>query len=178
MLAHWIFRSSGPELRRLHGATKPDGLNNAATNRLVRFLERGIRLCQSIDGVYRYDCYRQNYKTAADRLAGNGAYAIPLAALRDVEQALENVVARNADPSTKVKRKGRATFRAVKPDSTAKAKEIFRRALDEAATTLLRSSEGAGTHYTRIAQALDSNKVLLRALLRVPGHNPPAYMLG
>ena len=160
-----------------YGGSGSKGLNNSTTNQLVRFLERGIRLCRSLDSVYRYDCYRQNYSSAADKLAGNAAYAVPMMALQSVEQTLERVVAQNADPTARTVRKRGGTFRAVKPASTAKAKETFRRALDEAATVLLRSDEGAGTHFARIAKALDSNKILLRAMLRMIGRSP-IYMLG
>lgn len=153
------------------------GLNNATTNRLVRFLERGIKRCRSLDGVYRYDCYRQNYQDAAGQLAGNPAYALPLATLQDVERTLAQVVARNGDPNAPTVRKGRAIFRAVKPASTAKAKEVFRQALDLAATKLLRSAEG-GAHYARIAQALDSNKILLRAMLHLITRKLPTYIFG
>ena len=146
-----------------YGGSKSKGLSNATTNRLVRTLERGIRLCRSLDSVYRYDCYRQNYKTAADRLEGNVAYSVPLEALRDIERSLQTVVTLNADPTAAVVRKGGGTFRAVTPTSTARAKETFRRSLDDAATMLLRSAEANGDHFARIAQVLDSDKVLLRA---------------
>ncbi|MCF6233813.1 MAG: hypothetical protein L3J36_12075 [Rhodobacteraceae bacterium] len=154
------------------------GLNNATTNKLVRFLERGIKRCRSLDSVYRYDCYRHNYNAAAGQLDGNAAYAVPLAAIRDLERVLQQVVARNGDPNAPTARKGRGVFRAVKPASTAKAKEVFRQALDQAATKLLRSSEGAGTHYARIAQALDSNKILLRAMLHPFTRMLPTYIFG
>ena len=160
------------------GSSKKTGLNSATTNKLVRFLKKGIKQCRSLDSVYRYDCYRQNYNAAAGQLAGNPAYAVPLAAIRDVERSLEQVLARNGDPNAPAVRKGRGVFRAVKPESTAKAKEVFRQALDLAATKLLRSAEGAGTHYARIAQALDSNKILLRAMLLNITRKLPAYIFG
>lgn len=148
-----------------YGDTPPNrsALSDATTNRLVRTLERGIRLCQSVETVYRYDCYRQNYNTAAQQIEKNPAYAVPLQALRNIEQTLGTIVARNADPAAKPVRKRGKTFRAVTPASTKKAKETFRRSLDSAATVLLRSSGDSAKHYVRIAQALDSNKILLRA---------------
>lgn len=160
------------------GSSTKAGLNNATTNKLVRYLERGIKRCRKLDSVYRYDCYRQNYNGAAAEVGGNAAYAVPLAALRDVEKTLERVIARNSDPNAAAIRKGRGVYRAVTPASTTKAKEVFRQALDQAATRLLRSSEGRGTHYSRIAQALDSNKVLLRAMLKSITRNLPSYIFG
>jgi len=171
-----FFISFSPVLAAGYGGSGK--LKDSTTNRLVRFLEKGIELCQSLDTVYRYDCYRQNYSSAAGKLAGRSAYAVPLAALLDVERVLNRIVAQNTDPTVaKVRKKG-DTFRAVTPASTAKAKETFRQALDEAATVLLRSDQGSGTHFARIAQALNSNKILLRAMLRMIDRNPPAYMLG
>ena len=145
-----------------YGSTPRSGLNNATTNKVVNLLNRGIRQCQALDAVYRYDCYRQNYKRTADLLERNPAYAVPLKALRNVEGDLQSIVTSNADPSAKRVFKGGAVISAVKPSSTAKAKQTFRRSLDESQTILLRSSEGKGDHFARIAQALDSNKVLLR----------------
>jgi len=99
---------------------------------------------------------------------------VPLAALLDVERALNRIVALNTDPTASKVRKRGDTFRAITPASTAKAKETFRQALDEAATVLLRSDQGSGSHFAQIAQALDSNKILLRAwFMRVP-----SYMFG
>lgn len=171
-----LFISFSPALAAGYGGSA--GLKNSTTNRLVRFLERSIKLCQSLDTVYRYDCYRQKYGSAAGQLAGKQAYAVPLGALLDVQRTLDRIVANNTDPATGTVRKKGDTFRAITPSSTGEAKEAFRQALDEAATVLLRSDNSAGAHFTRIAQALDSNKILLRALLRMIGRSPPDHMLG
>ncbi len=172
-----LFISFSPALAAGYGGGSGK-LKDSTTNRLVRLLERSIKLCQSLDTVYRYDCYRQKYGSAAGQLAGNTAYAVPLGALLDVQVALDRIVAQNTDPAVSTIRKKGDTFRAITPSSTAQAKETFRQALDEAATELLRSGDRSGTHFARIAQALDSNKILLRALLRMIGHSPPDYMLG
>ncbi len=147
------------------GGAKPAGLSDATTNRLVRKLEKGIRLCQSLDPVYRYDCYRQNYREAADRLEGNAAYAVPLTVLRDIEATLQTIVTRHGDAGAPVTRRRGETFRAITPAATARAKETFRRSLDESVTVLLRAADGTGSHFARIARALDSDKILLRASL-------------
>ena len=153
-------------------------LKDSTTNRLVRFLERNIELCRSLDTVYRYDCYRQKYSAAAGKLAGKPAYAVPLGALLDVHRSLDRIVAINTDPTVKRLRVKRDSFRAITPDSTAEANESFRSALDEAATELLRSYEGVGDHFARIAQVLNSNKALLRAMLRLFDRSAPDHMLG
>ena len=139
------------------------GLSDRTTNRVVRLLERGLKQCQAIDTVYRYDCYRQNYQNAADQLEGNSAYAPAQKALRDVEGTLAAVLSKNADPNAqKVRRRGQ-TFSAIRPDATPKAKAAFRAALDDASTQLLRSSASSGDDFARIASVLDSNKVFLRS---------------
>ncbi|MEP3331884.1 hypothetical protein [Sedimentitalea sp.] len=51
------------------------GLNDRTTNRVVRLLKQGLRECQTLNSVYRYDCYRQNYRAAGRQLAGKPAYA-------------------------------------------------------------------------------------------------------
>ena len=62
-------------------------------------------------------------------------------------------------------RRGRQQFRAIKPETLPAAKQSFVASLQEAETRLLRSSSPASLHFTTIAQAINSNKVLLRALL-------------
>ncbi len=139
------------------------GFSERTTNKVVRLLERGLKQCQAIDKVYRYDCYRQNYQSAARQLAGNPAYAPAQRALQEVEGTLETVLRKNADPAaSQIRRKGK-TFSAITPAATPKAKEAFRTALDQASTQLLRSSTVSGDHLARIASVLDSEKVFLRS---------------
>lgn len=55
------------------------------------------------------------------------------------------------------------TYNAIKPEALPRAKSDFIAALDEGETTLLRSASDTDKHYVRIAEALNSNKVLLRS---------------
>ncbi|MCA0871941.1 hypothetical protein LCL97_13965 [Seohaeicola saemankumensis] len=142
------------------------GLSNATTRKVVRILKREFDRCQSVESIYRYDCYRQTYKLAGDQIAGNPAYAPALRALDGVETRLQTITRTNRDPAAPLKRKGFQTFTPIKPAAVPKSKVELRRALDEAETILLRSAADTGqVHFTKIAEAVNSNKVLLRSLL-------------
>ena len=145
------------------GGDGSGGISIFVSSLVARTLKRGVARCQSVDPVYRYDCYRQVYQSAAKQLNGRPAYAEAQAVLIEVEKKLERIVARNVDPHAPPVRKGARQFRAIKPASLPRAKAQFIQALDEAETQLLRSSGGGGTQFARIAEAVNSNKVLLRS---------------
>lgn len=144
------------------------GLSATTTRLVVRTLKRGIKGCRRLDSVYRYDCYRQTYHLAANHLNGRPAYRDALTALVEVERSLDQIVRRNADPAAPPARKNFQKFRPIKPAALPRAKAEFTKALDEAETALLRSPELGGIHFARIAEAVHSNKVLLRSWLN-PG---------
>lgn len=143
------------------------GLSNATTRKVVRILKREFNRCQTVKSVYRYDCYRQTYKLAGDQISGNPAYRPALQAIEVVEKELQTITRNNRDPSAPVKRKGVQTFTAIKPAAVPASKVQLNKALDEAETILLRSAADSGqVHFTKIAEAVNSNKVLLRSLLQ------------
>ncbi len=139
------------------------GLSSRTTGQLVKSLKRGFVYCQRVSDVYRYDCYRQTYKMAADQIVGNPSYRDAFKALAAVETTLKRIVAENADPQAPPARKGFQVYRPIKPSALPAAKADLTRALDEAQTMLLRSDDRAETQYARIAAAINSNKVLLRS---------------
>jgi hypothetical protein len=141
------------------------GLSNAVTKSVVKSIKRGVARCQRVEKIYRFDCYRQTYKYASTLLFGRPSYAGALEALTSVEQALDQIMAREVDPHKPPVRQGFQQYRAIKPAAVPKATAALDRALSGAETLLLRSPERTGTHYARIAEALDSNKVLLRSRL-------------
>lgn len=152
------------------GGDANTGLSKTTTNKIVRTLTRGVRACFRLDKVYRYDCYRQTYQLAAKQLNGMPAYAGAQAVLIDVEKTLERTIARNEDTAQPQVRRGVQRFRAIKPAALPGAKRDFITALENAETKLLRSADKTGTHYVRIAEAINTNKVLLRsAMLMLPG---------
>ncbi|OIQ35337.1 MAG: hypothetical protein BM559_02180 [Roseobacter sp. MedPE-SWchi] len=144
------------------------GLSNATTRSVVKILSRGAERCDQQPAVYRYDCYRWVYRRAASKLQGNGAYSEARDALRQVESRLKTVVAQNSDTTQPKRRRGLETYTAVKPTSVPRVKREAVQALAQAETVLLRSAPNKQEHYTRIAAAVNSNKVLLRSAL-LPG---------
>jgi len=153
----------------MSGSGSSSGLSSATTKKVVKTITNGAGRCQTIAKVYRFDCYRQTYRQAAKLLNGRPAYAGAQEALIAVEEALDRIMAQNADPQTRSIRKGFQTYKPIKPAAVPKATAQLDRALAEAETVLLRAPERTGTHYARIAEAVHSNKVLLRSRLYPDG---------
>ena len=143
------------------------GLSNRVTKQVVRILRRDFGGCQRLEEVYRYDCYRQTYRLAVREIVGMPAYRPARKALEGVEETLARIVARNADPTKPPKRRLFQTYRAIAPAAVPKAKADLTRALEEAETQLLRSRPQGERHFASIAEAVNSNKVLLRSALRL-----------
>ncbi|MEX0281960.1 MAG: hypothetical protein AB3N13_12330 [Arenibacterium sp.] len=154
-----------------------NNLSNAGTNKGVRTLTRGAQRCQRLDWFYRYDCYRNVYEVAANQLGNNKAYADARAILLEVERSFEKTIARNEDKSAPRKRRGVEQFRAVKPGTRNTVNREFSTALQRAETKLLRSPSNSGDHFVRIAQAVNTNKVLLRSALLISPFSPVAIAL-
>lgn len=148
------------------------GLSNSTTKKVTRIIDGGIRRCLRVAKIYRYDCYRQTYKQAVSFLNGRPAYADAQKALIAVEVSLDKITTRYADPQTPAIRKGVQKFHPIKAAAVPKAKVELTKALDQAETALLRTPERTGTHYARIAEAVHSNKVLLRSRLYPDATDP------
>lgn len=152
------------------GEGSRSGLSRAVSKSVARTLTRGAAACHRLQWIYRYDCYSDVYRDAATLIAGNPAYREAFEALTKVQKVLEREVARNADPSAPKLKRGLTTYQPIKASAVDRVTRKTELALQEAETTLLRSGSDKGTHYVRIADAVNSNKVLLRsALLLVPG---------
>lgn len=145
------------------------GLSDRTTRAIVKILTRDFRRCQNERKIYRWDCYRQVYRHAGSQLNGRSSYAGAQDALQRVEQVLDAAVTRHRDPTQPTKRRMLQTYAPVKPEAIPQIRAQTERAMKQAQTMLLRAPPHTLTHYTRIAQAIDSNKVLLRSLLMVPG---------
>ncbi|OED49031.1 hypothetical protein [Leisingera sp. S232] len=150
------------------GGGQRSGLSSKATQAVVKTLTSGFQRCGTLPQIYKFDCYRQTYKLAAQKLNGNQSYAEAYKALTMVEATLTKAVKQNLDPDQKPKRKGLNLYRAVKPAAVPQIKRQATSAMQRAETILLRSPASKKEHYTRIAEAVNSNKVLLRSAL-LPG---------
>lgn len=148
------------------GGDKPVArISNNTTNKAVRILNEGRRECSVIDEVYKIDCLRQVFSRAASALDAP-EYSGARRELRATSRALKKLVNSNVDkskPGVKVKRrKLKAVKKAVVRNLNRQAKTI----ITESATKLLRSASKSKlrrSHYTKIAKAFDSTKVILRS---------------
>lgn len=150
------------------GGGQSSGLSSRATRGVVTTLTRGFDRCSELPQVYKFDCFRHTYKLAAQKLDSNQAYAEAAKALVLVEETLTQAVKQNLDPAQKPVRKGLNFYRAVKPAAVPQIKRQTERAMQQAETILLRSPANKQVHYARIAEAVNSNKVLLRSAM-LPG---------
>ncbi|TDE41061.1 hypothetical protein [Antarcticimicrobium sediminis] len=141
------------------------GISGRVTKSVMHSLNNGFNSCQRFKTVYRFDCYRQVYMRAANQMAGIPAYRPARLALEGVKDTLDQIVARHADPTASRSHQGFQSYRAITPEAVPAAKRDLTRALEEAETTLLRSAGQSNSHFTSIAQAVHSNKVLLRSAL-------------
>lgn len=150
----------------MSGGGASAGFSNRVTKQVVRILRRDFGGCLTLDKVYRYDCYRQTYRLAINQMAGNPAYRPALKALEGVEDRLHRIVVENADPAQPPVRKLFRQYSAIKPAAVPQSKRQLTRALEEAETVLLRSAE-ENKHLLAIAEAVNSNKLLLRSAMLV-----------
>lgn len=144
------------------------GLNNVTTRAVVLLLSRGFDRCDRLPQIYKFDCFGKTYKRAADKLKSNPSYGEAGQALERVQKTLAGAVAQNLDPAQKPRRQGLNVYRAVKPAAVPQIKRQTQQAMQQAETVLLRSSGAKKVHYARIAEAVNSNKVLLRSAM-LPG---------
>lgn len=133
------------------------------TDSIVAELTGGEATCSRLEAVYQFDCYRQAYRSAAKKTDGRGDYRAAGKALREVEKTLKTVVRQNEDKTKAAIRVGGKTYKAIKPEAVKVGVQAFQTARNQAATKLLRSDGKAQVHYARIAQAMKSNKVLIRS---------------
>jgi hypothetical protein len=139
------------------------GLSAETTQKLVEALQRGMRECESLRDVYRFDCYRKTYRRSANQLAGRPTYAEAMGALIGVKQTLDQIVTENRDPETPKIRQGIEFHSAIKPATIPQATIDFATALEWAESTLTGSPEWTQVRYLPIAEVVRTNKVLLQS---------------
>lgn len=135
------------------------------TDSIVRSLEGGIGTCQALPAVYRFDCYRQNYRATASKMNGKPDYRDAQKALRHVENTLKSILRSYGDKAAPTIRSGGLTYKPVKPDAVSTAARAFDTARAEAVTILLRSDGRARVHFERIASVVGSNKLIIRSAI-------------
>ena len=151
------FASAGPNVSyRL-------AFSSASTDAVVGILEKGIAQCQVLEAAYRFDCYRQSYRSAAAKLNGKPDYRAAQQALREVEKTLKDVVGQYRDNSKPSIRVAGKTYKAVTPVGIQPGAAAFSRARAQAVTELLRADGRAKVHYQRIAAVIGSDKLIIRS---------------
>ncbi|NRB20903.1 MAG: hypothetical protein HRU33_26055 [Rhodobacteraceae bacterium] len=145
------------------------GLQNRTTRHIVNILTNDFSRCRREKKIYRWDCYRKTYRFAVSQLNGRLSYSHAQDALRHVEQELDQIIAQYRDRTKPKKRRMLQSYAAIKPEAIPAARARTERAMEQAQTMLLRAPSHTQSHYVRIADAINSNKVLLRsALLMLP----------
>jgi len=145
------------------------GLQNSTTRKVVNILTNDFNRCRKEKKIYRWDCYRKTYRFAVSQLNGRLSYSHAHDALKHVEEELDQIMAQYQDPTVPKKRRLTRSYVAIKPEAIPAARARTEQAMEEAQTMLLRAPSHTQSHYVRIADAINSNKVLLRsALMMLP----------
>ncbi len=142
-----------------------------ATQFILRRQRENDRICDRVDLPYRIDCIRYGLRSTAELLPTEGDYGEVRKVLTSAADKLDQVVARNRDPTAApvvARGAGRRSpgLSAIRPEAETRALREAEAILAEAETLLLRSSENSArrqVHFQQIAQAIDSTKVLLRS---------------
>ncbi|WP_145962987.1 hypothetical protein [Mangrovicoccus ximenensis] len=146
----------------------------AQMSRAADTMRYAARFCGQVGGVYRIDCLSERLAAAAAEMPKTGEYAEAWAAVDSTSKQLEalardawdrdkpRITARAADADVQTSRPLRPVQVERMPAVQAEATRI----LEETETVLLRSAARSVERqalFTEIAQAVDSNKVLLRS---------------
>lgn len=141
------------------------GPSDILTRQVIDQIQRDFRYCTGIDRNFRFDCYKYVFRLAADALDGNRAYRTAHEVFDTLDRQIDALVDDAIDSSRLPKLRGLQIYRPVLAEEEPRLRAETARLLEEAETTLLRAPEQSGDHYTRIAAAVNSNKVLLRSAL-------------
>lgn len=156
--------------------TPPPVINNSETDRITNRLREVNDLCETVVPGYRIDCIQDQYRLLARSMSDGEQSREIKKILNDAADKLDRIAKSAADnsapkvrPKVDVGRFGRSASRPltpVRPEALAQANQAALAVMDEVSTLLLRSAESSRSqnlYYTQIADAVDSNKVLLRS---------------
>ena len=147
----------------------------AYTAVVVGGLGAAYKFCAALpDDAYRVDCLAERFGEIAKSIPKGSDYAEVRSILEQTSRQVGDLARKNRDPSgqrARMKRPGSAetTSRPLTPVNPAATAQVNRQALailESTQTLLLRSAEGSQSktaQYAQIAEAIGSNKVLLRA---------------
>lgn len=145
----------------------------ANTTQIVQDLQKGREFCEGLaQQEYVIDCMGDSLAAAAESLPEGGDYAAVKAALTDASEKLEALARQNASQTLTrglVQANGQQSSRRFTPVASEALASLNAQAvaiIDEAQTVLLRSAQNSDRrkiHYQQIAEAVGSNKILLRS---------------
>lgn len=155
-------------------AAEPVALSQAVTLAVVVQINQATEACAAVGIIYRTDCIAKELEAVVEKMPSRGGYAPARKALAEASDRLSRLSRQNRDDSqprlrvtvTADSETRRRPVAAVKPEAAEQTNTRALAILDETTTVLLRSAEGSSdvaVHYQRIAQALNSTKVLLRS---------------
>ncbi|MEW2912596.1 hypothetical protein [Leisingera sp. JC11] len=153
----------------------PASVTNSVTSTVVAQISTSSAACEAVGAAYRTDCLAKELKALVKKLPAHGEYAVAREALATASDELTSLSRQNRDysqPRLRITVQAdsetvRRPVSAVKQERVAETNAKALAVLEETTTVLLRSAEGnndVALHYQRIAQALNSSKVLLRSL--------------
>ena len=149
--------------------------SSAFTSVVVSGLASAYKFCSQLpDAAYRVDCLAERFGEIAKGIPRGTDYDEVRQILESTSQQVAELARKNRDPSgqrARMKRPGssESTSRPLTPINPAATAQVNRQALailNSTQTLLLRSAEGSkskSAQYAQIADAVGSNKVLLRA---------------
>ncbi|MEX5598683.1 hypothetical protein [Pseudophaeobacter sp. C1-32P7] len=177
-----IALTAGPVLAQsapvLYTVIVPAGEFGSAAflRQLVTSLSAAKAFCADIDAAeYRVDCLAERLESVSAEIPEDSDYEEVRQVLRDTARDIHRLTRKNRDwkqSNAYASRKTSSTDRTTRPltpVNPARAAQVNQQAsaiLDQAQTVLLRSAEAAEerrSQYVQIAEALGSNKVLLRS---------------
>ncbi|GHF67673.1 hypothetical protein [Seohaeicola zhoushanensis] len=146
--------------------------SNNYTNTMVSSFAAAKKFCGALDKAYQVDCLAERIGEIAKDIPADSDYAEVRSILTKTSEDMAALARANRDsalPRAKATSGATQTSRPLTPVSQASADATNAQAaaiLDATTTLLLRSPDdesGKKLHYARIAEALGSNKTLLRS---------------
>jgi hypothetical protein len=154
----------------------PVDLTTPNTTGIVSTITGMVDTCRSnVAPVYAIDCLRRAYLDLAAKIPPAGDYKPIRDALLSAADGLDAIVTANLDetaPTIRPREKGRPLggrlqpVRAVAADRLAAANADAAKVIEAAGLLILRSGEvpkRRTAHYQRVAEAMESNMILLRS---------------
>ncbi|WP_299811983.1 hypothetical protein [uncultured Roseibium sp.] len=136
------------------------------TQAVVKQIQRGASECSRLEVVYRLDCLQRVFSQASGATGRKPDYSTVNSELRKLSRTLKGIVGKNQDRKAPKAKLGNKSYRAVSKAALREVNKLASKAIEETATKLLRSagnSQKRKVHYTRIANAVNSTKKILRS---------------